>query len=103
MTRDWYMRASYCALGAALALAATATIADPVASQTAVPQTSLMVAAADGTDMAPGSTMERNYPPLQAGVRQAAAQGPDALRRYIWRTRRIFNYYYPDWVPFIRS
>jgi hypothetical protein len=102
MTRDWYMRASYGALGAALVLAATAAIADPLASQTPVPKTSLMVAQ-NTTSMAPGSTMERNYPPLQAGVRQAAAQGPEALRRYIWRTRQIFNYYYPDWVKFIPS
>lgn len=98
MTRDWYMRPSYGALGAALALAATAAIADPSASQTPVPQ-SLMVA--QNTAVAPGSTAQRGYPPLQAGVRQAAAQGPVALRRYIWRTRMIFNYYYPDWVKFI--
>jgi|KBSMisStaDraftv2_1062788.scaffolds.fasta_scaffold239141_2 hypothetical protein len=38
-----------------------------------------------------------DYPPLQAGVRRAAAEGPDALRQYIWRTRMIYAYYMPDW------
>ena len=36
------------------------------------------------------------YPPEQRGVRQAASEGPEALRRYIWRTRMIYNYYFPD-------
>jgi hypothetical protein len=34
-----------------------------------------------------------------ARVRAAAAQGPEALRRYIWRTRMIYNYYYWDYAP----
>lgn len=33
------------------------------------------------------------------GVRRAAAEGPDALRRYIWRTRMIYDFYYYDFVP----
>lgn len=33
------------------------------------------------------------------GVRMAAAEGPDALRRYIWRTRMIYNYDYMDFAP----
>jgi hypothetical protein len=36
--------------------------------------------------------------PGEAGVRRAAAQGPEALRRYIWRTRMIYNYYYWDFA-----
>ena len=32
------------------------------------------------------------------GVREAALQGPDELRRYIFRTRSIYNYYYEDWA-----
>ena len=39
------------------------------------------------------------FPAYQAGVRAAAAQGPDALRRYIWRTRMIYNFYYADFAP----
>ena len=38
------------------------------------------------------------YPAYQRGVREAASQGPEALRRYIWRTRMIYDYYYPDFV-----
>ena len=33
------------------------------------------------------------------GVRTAAMQGPDALRRYTFRTRMIYNYDYEDWAP----
>lgn len=38
------------------------------------------------------------YPAYQRGVRQAAAEGNEALRRYIWRTRMIYNYYYDDFA-----
>jgi hypothetical protein len=38
------------------------------------------------------------YPAMQRGVRQAAGQGPDALRRYIERTRTIYSYYYWDFA-----
>ena len=33
------------------------------------------------------------------GVRKAAAQGPNELRRYIFRTRMIYNFDYEDWAP----
>ena len=33
------------------------------------------------------------------GVKAAAAQGPDALRRYIFRTRMIYGFYYNDFAP----
>ena len=39
------------------------------------------------------------FPSYQRGVRQAAAEGPLALRRYIWRTRMIYNFYYYDFAP----
>ena len=38
------------------------------------------------------------FPPLQSGVRQAAAEGPTILRRYVNRTRMIYNYYYYDFA-----
>lgn len=53
---------------------------------------------------APGMSGERvvvpgeAYPAYQRGVREAASQGPEALRRYIWRTRMIYDYYFPDFV-----
>jgi bifunctional ADP-heptose synthase (sugar kinase/adenylyltransferase) len=39
------------------------------------------------------------FPAYQTGVRAAAAQGPEALRRYLWRTRMIYNFYYDDFAP----
>ena len=101
MSIDWYMKPSCYALGAALALAATAAFANPLASQTSVLQTSVKLAVADSTEtvaQVPGSTTPRSYPSSEAGVRWAAAQGPEELRRYIWRTRMIYNYYFWDFV-----
>jgi len=96
-----YMKPSCCALGAALALAATTALANVLDPQTSVPQTSVYLAVADSTEAvaaAPISMMPRSYPPSEAGVRRAAAQGPEALRRYIWRTRMIYNYYFWNFV-----
>lgn len=101
MSLDWHTKSGCCALGAALALAATAALANPLAPQTSAPQTSVQLAVADSTEAvanAPISTMPRSYPPLEAGVWRAAAQGPEALRRYIWRTRMIYGYYYWNFV-----
>lgn len=39
------------------------------------------------------------YPAYQRGVRKAASEGPEALRRYVWRTRMIHNFYYHDFAP----
>jgi len=41
------------------------------------------------------------FPPAQAGVRHAAEQGPTALRRYVHRTRMIYNYYYYDYAKLL--
>jgi len=38
------------------------------------------------------------YPAYQRGVRQAARESDEALRRYIWRTRMIYNFYFQDYV-----
>jgi hypothetical protein len=71
------------------------------------------VAAADAAPVvlaqagAPGSTAAMRGvaidPDLGAvhlrGVRKAAAQGPDELRRYVFRTRMIYNFDYEDWAP----
>jgi hypothetical protein len=38
------------------------------------------------------------YPAYQRGVRAAAREGDEALRRYIWRTRMIYNFYFQDYV-----
>jgi len=65
----------------------------PASSQIVVAQTSAPVAAARST-----SAVTDAYPAYQRGVRQAASEGPEALRRYIWRTRMIHNFYYHDFA-----
>jgi hypothetical protein len=91
------MKRSCHALAGAFALAATSVLANPLASQASIPQDSMRLAVADSGQAgaeAAGSTTPRSFPAQEAGVRRAAAQGPDALRRYIWRTRMIYNYYF---------
>ena len=46
-----------------------------------------------------GSPDANGFPAYQAGVRAAATEGPDALRRYVHRTRMIYNFYYVDFAP----
>ncbi|HZP65248.1 MAG TPA: hypothetical protein VFB32_02985 [Rudaea sp.] len=44
------------------------------------------------------TTPTDGFPEIQAGVRRAAEQGNDVLRRYIWRTRMIYNFYFYDFA-----
>jgi hypothetical protein len=37
-------------------------------------------------------------PSQEARLRTEAEKGIDALRRYVWRTRTIYNYYLPDLI-----
>lgn len=85
--------------GAVFALAILAT---PVvsAAQPDVPVVPVVVAqAAPSTDARAADMTFDEYPAYQRGVRAAAAEGPEALRRYTWRTRMIYNFYYNDFVP----
>ena len=96
--------ASHCQrLGrAAIALAALSigtafaagTTPDSVTSST----DSVVVAQAAVVAPAP-MVVVRSYPAYEAGAVAAAKQGPEALRRYLWRTRMIYNFYYPDFIP----
>ena len=96
-----HMKRSCHALAGALALAATAALANPVPSQASIPQDSMRLAVADcgqtGAE-AVGSATPRSYPANEAGVRRAAAEGPEALRRHIWRTRMVYNHYFWEFV-----
>jgi hypothetical protein len=75
-------------------LAAEPTEAVPDVAPVVVAQ-----AAAPATDSrAAGMTLDE-YPAYQRGVRKAAAEGTEALRRYTWRTRMIYNFYYNDFAP----
>jgi hypothetical protein len=88
-------------LGAALALAVATAFAEAPAQQVNTPEPA-MLAQATGTSAgsyaAPSATITYDYPPLEAGVRKAAIEGPEALRRYIYRTRMIYAWYYPDFA-----
>jgi hypothetical protein len=95
MSLDWHLKPGCCALGAVIVLAASAALANDFAEQTPV---QLAADSPETMTQTSASTMAGSYPPIEAGVRRAAAQGPDALRRYIWRTRMIYNYNFWDFV-----
>ncbi len=86
-------------LGTALALAAATAFAEAPAPQVNAQEPILLaqVTSASASTNTAGS-MTYDYPPLEAGVRKAAIEGPEALRRYIHRTRMIYAWYYPDFV-----
>ena len=89
------------ALGAVLALAASAALAETPAPQPRAPEASVKVAVAESTQTmqeARSSTTPYVYPSSEAGVRRAAAQGPLALHLYTYRTRMIYNYYFWDFA-----
>jgi hypothetical protein len=60
----------------------------------------VVVAQAGPAALRPGGpvAVPQAFRPVERGVREAAAEGNEALRRYIWRTRMIYNYYYNDFA-----
>ena len=78
--------------------AGAASAAEPVPASNAEP---IVVAqAAPTVARAPTAAADvAAFPSYQAGVRAAAAKGPDALRWYIQRTRGIYNFYFWDFAP----
>jgi hypothetical protein len=88
----------------ALCIAAvTPAISAPAASQapSETPASApLVVAQAPAPAPATPTLPDANrYPAHQAGVRAVAAQGTEALRRYIHRTRMIYGFYYNTFAP----
>jgi hypothetical protein len=79
--------ASPCAMAAQTNAASDA--APIVIAQESVPATSTKAA---------GPVVDE-FPAYQRGVRKAAVESPEALRRYTWRTRMIYNFYYNDFAP----
>ena len=98
MSLDRYTQRSCYALGAALALAASTALADASAPQLAVPEASMKLTVTEMMPAASGSATQYIYPSSEVGLRRAAAQGPVALRLYIYRTRMIYNYYIWDFA-----
>ena len=74
-------------LGATIMLtSAIACAAQPIAPTVGTQGAAIVTAA--------GSAEPASFPSSEAGVRRAAADGAESLRRYIQRTRMIYNYYY---------
>ena len=82
----------------ALAVALSASITFANGLSTPATNDGVVVVAQAGTTTVTRVVIEP-FPAYQTGVRAAAAQGPEALRRYLWRTRMIYNFYYDDFAP----
>lgn len=88
-----------CAIVALAALMSSAAYAGVSADQKndALPQ--IVADASASNDHTLQAALPANaFPAHQRGVRQAAAEGNEALRRYIWRTRMIYDFYYNDFA-----
>jgi len=101
MTSDRYVNCRCWTLAGALALATTLASATPPELSGLEAQTSKnisVVAVAEKTTKRAAPTVVDSYRPNEAGVRKAAALGPESLRRYIQRTRMIYNYSFWDFA-----
>jgi hypothetical protein len=95
LKRIRYLATVFLTIGTTAAVAATGwqeSTAPGPAGMSFAAATSTSMDGRISTDATP------SYPASQAGVRKAAAEGPDALRRYVQRTRMIHNYYYWDFA-----
>jgi hypothetical protein len=84
-------------LGATIMLTSSIACAAQSTAPTISTQGAAVVAVASNADTAANTTRSvepASFPSSEAGVRRAAAEGPESLRRYIQRTRMIYNYYY---------
>ena len=84
-------------LSAMIMLTSSIACAAQPAAQTASTQGAAIVMVANNVDKAAnvtGAVEPASFPSSEVGVRKAAADGPESLRRYIQRTRMIYNYYY---------
>jgi len=84
---------------ASIALSAGIAFAAGTAPDTATMNNDVVIVAQATMAAPPTRAIVEVFPSYQAGVRTAAAQGPEALRRYIWRTRMIYNFHYDDFAP----
>jgi hypothetical protein len=83
-------------------VAATLVASAPSQAQTeaaSAPAPVVVAQSSTGLAAKPDSPGADTTPVHLRGVRAAAAQGPDALRRYIHRTRMIYGFYYSDFAP----
>lgn len=87
-----------CAAFAVAVLASSTVLAAEPDSRTTPNTPRIMLAQAAPASSRAARAVGEAYPAYQRGVRAAAAEGPDALRRYVWRTRMIYNFYYYDFA-----
>jgi hypothetical protein len=88
---------------AAIALAAF-TVGVAFASETPSPAPTdkdapIVLAQVSATMSGAPEAVAPSFPAHETRVRAAAAEGPESLRRYVHRTRMIYNFYYWDFAP----
>ena len=89
-----------CAIAALAALISSAAYAGTSADQNNDAPPQVVADASTSNDHARPAALPANaFPGHERGVRQAAAESNEALRRYIWRTRMIYDFYYNDFAP----
>ena len=85
--------------GAAVALALVTSSAFATEATTTTDAAPVVVAQVSAP-VAPASILAGNEDPVHLrGVRKSATESPEALRRYIWRTRMIYNHWYDSFAP----
>lgn len=82
---------------AALVASATPTVGSAEDRTEAAP---VIVAQAATADVAMPTTVPMDaFPALERGVREAAAESNEALRRYVYRTRMIYDFHFDRHAP----
>jgi hypothetical protein len=87
-----------CAVIALAALASSAACADVPADQKDASPVVVAQASTPGAHAPQAALPASAFPAHERGVRQAAVENNEALRRYTWRTRMIYNFYYNDFA-----
>jgi len=88
-----------CAIVALAALTSSVARADITAGGSKEPSSVVVAQASTPAARSPQTAVPADtFAMHQRGVRQAAAESNEALRRYIWRTRMIYNFRYNDFA-----
>lgn len=85
-----------------IVLASALSIGFVAAGPAAAEDAPIQLAAAS-TPISAGAKQAMAFPAHEAGVRAAAARGPDELRWYVQRTRMIHQFYYNDFAKDLPS
>jgi len=85
--------------GIAVSLAISFTAAAAPEPPEGPPETAIVAQATSSSSESRDVGVAGELSANQRGVRKAAAESPEALRRYVWRTRMIYNFSYKDFAP----